>query len=368
MKTSNKIIFKTVGFFFAAAILIIFFAVDRNSKINSPSVSFSSIFYNKEGNKRTYQILPQNTENKLELLFFGDIMLDRNVKSKIDKNGIDYLVASSTLHQLNLLKYDLVSANLEGAVIKNGNHYNPVMAYDFAFDPKNVQFFKNNGFNYFTIANNHLADQGENGIIETRDNLKKLELKFSGCKDRETGECSYEVYKMGGKRIGMVGFSMVYGEFDRQKALGIIKNLTDKTDFIVVNIHWGVEYEHKFNRLQQTIGHELIDNGADIIIGHHPHVVQGMEIYKKKPIFYSLGNFIFDQYFSADTQEGLSVAVSAQEKERDLLLIPIKSKAGQAMLMSEQESRLFFDKFLSWSAGEDLIIKEGKIKINESNN
>ena len=147
--------------------------------------------------------LPENGDNGLRLFFWGDTMLDRNVKTKIDKYGFDYLfkkVASSSQWQ-KIMESDLVVANLEGAVTDSGKHYRPDMAYDFAFAPERVGELKKYGFNTFDIANNHLADQGENGIIETDKNLEKLGIFYFGCADRRVGGCSTKIKEINGKKL-----------------------------------------------------------------------------------------------------------------------------------------------------------------------
>lgn len=349
MKTANKIVITTVIFFLIASILVIFFVFQQDKIKVNPVVAINNVFFGERDNKKYNQSLPDNAESKLKLLFFGDLMIDRNVKNKIDKYGFDYLFATSSDSKINFDGYDLVSANLEGAVTNGGAHHNPAMAYDFAFAPDNVLKLKKHGFSFFNIANNHLADQGERGIIETRENLQKLGLNFSGCDDKKVGECTSKIIETNGKKIGIIGLSMVYGEFNRQQANEIVKKIASSTDLVIVNIHWGVEYEHQFNKLQQNIAHGFIGAGADIIIGHHPHVVQGMEIYNDKPIFYSLGNFIFDQYFSPDTQEGLGVEVDINASGSKILLLPLESKASQVGLMSTAEKEKFLQKFINWS-------------------
>jgi poly-gamma-glutamate synthesis protein (capsule biosynthesis protein) len=118
--------------------------------------------------------------------------------------------------------------------------------------------------------------------------------------------------------------------------------------------------------LQQQVGHQLIAAGADIIIGHHPHVIQGLEIYQGKPIFYSLGNFIFDQYFSSDTQEGLGVGIELANDKITIKLIPFVSEFSQVRFMDEKEKKIFYENFVKWSKidknmGDDL--KAGVINI-----
>ena len=309
----------------------------------------------------------ENTARQLKMLFFGDMMLDRYVGEKIKANGLDYLfeeLASSTKENF-FSGYDLISVNLEGAVTNNGEHYNPIMSYDFAFHPNIINQLKKYNFNFFNLANNHFADQGEQGIIETRKNLQLLNFDFSGCRDRKTGKCSSKIIKKENKKIGMAGFSMVYGKLDELAVEKIVADLASTTDLVVVNIHWGVEYEHYFNKTQQNIAHKIIDAGADIVIGHHPHVVQGIEVYKNKLIFYSLGNFVFDQYFSTDTQEGLAISVSIDDSN-NFYLFPLKSKLSQVSLMNEKEKNKFLQKLSDWSAVDEQIrkqIRKGKLEL-----
>ena len=309
----------------------------------------------------------ENTARQLKMLFFGDMMLDRHVGEKIKANGLDYLfeeLASSTKENF-FSGYDLISVNLEGAVTNNGEHYNPIMSYDFAFHPNIINQLKKYNFNFFNLANNHFADQGEQGIIETRKNLQLLNFDFSGCRDRKTGKCSSKIIKKENKKIGMAGFSMVYGKLDELAVEKIVADLASTTDLVVVNIHWGVEYEHYFNKTQQNIAHKIIDAGADIVIGHHPHVVQGIEVYKNKLIFYSLGNFVFDQYFSTDTQEGLAISVSIDDSN-NFYLFPLKSKLSQVSLMNEKEKNKFLQKLSDWSAVDEQIrkqIRKGKLEL-----
>ena len=277
-------------------------------------------------------------QTNIGMLFFGDLMLDRDIKTQIDQKGLSHLL-EPLFDEKNsfFMNFDLIAANLEGPVTNNGAHYPPEAEIDFAFDPELVKQLKNNfNFNFFNIANNHIYDQGYQGLEETNQNLKNLDLYFSGCPDSIIEECTSTIIDIDNKKIGLAGFSMVYNPININEAQKHINNLKNQTDFIIVNAHWGQEYVHDFNTSQQNVAHSLIDAGADIIIGHHPHIVQGMEIYKNKPIFYSLGNFIFDQYFSTDTQQGLNVAIFLEkgdniEVEYNILPIVINNDSQPAL-------------------------------------
>jgi len=270
------------------------------------------------------QKLTKNTR----LLFLGDIMLDRQVKEKISQqpSGVDWLVEKLAGQNDDFFKgLDLVSANLEGALTNQGEHYTPKLIYDFAFSPDDIAQLARYNFNFFNLANNHLADQGERGVKETESNLTNLKVNFSGCTDGLVDNCSSKIINLSGIKLGLVGLSMVDHDFDLVKAVKIIKELVGK---------------------------------CDLIIGHHPHVVQGVEIYNNKPIFYSLGNFIFDQYFSSATQQGLAVGINLIGDGKSFYLFPLKSVASQVELMSGKEKEEFLENLVEWSKLDNGFIKQ----------
>jgi len=321
------------------------------------------------GNILNSAVLPQANDNYLKFLFFGDLMLDRNVGERIKaSSSLDYVfsdLAKSGIFSGN----DIVSANLEGAVTKSGAHYPPANKFDFAFAPELVGGLSKYNFNYFNIANNHLADQGKNGIMETEKNLINLDFAFAGCQDHEVDACTAKIVEKNGRKFGFIGASMIYGALDENRLLAEVKKLASSTDLVVAQIHWGVEYQHKSAQNQVALAHKLIDAGVGLIIGHHPHVVGGLEIYKGKPIFYSLGNFVFDQDFSLDTQEELGVKISTDGKDFQIELLPLISKVSRPRLLAYKEKNKFLEKLASWSIGTEELkkqIKSGTIEIKNT--
>ena len=288
-------------------------------------------------------------DEPIKMLFFGDLMLDRHVGVKIERHGLDYLLEKLIEDDFTSF-YDIVSANLEGAVTNDGAHYPPVNLYDFAFSPEIIDELKNYNFNFFNLANNHLFDQGQKGIKETYQNLSELGFYYSGCRDAflsESGDfieiyqgepqailseedCSEIILNIKNKKIAFLGFSVVYKNIDEARIIERVKKLKDKSDFVVVNVHFGIEYQSKASASQVNLARKMVDSGADVIIGHHPHVIQNHEVYQGKPIFYSLGNFIFDQYFSPETQEGLAVAITlGVDGDIDSEIYKIKTKGSR---------------------------------------
>lgn len=322
----------------------IIFSTNSGELINQPdepTTSHNFFYFNKGKKEKT---------SALNFLFFGDMMLDRNVGKRIKKDGVKKILTDLAGEENRFFQgIDLIGANLEGAVTNKGAHYKPNLTYDFAFNPKHIKELKKYNFNFFNLANNHFSDQGKKGVAETKENLKKLDIAYSGGIDGQIDEDSATVIEIAGQKIGLAGFSMVYSKLDKEKLSSKINEMASSTDFLIVNIHWGYEYAHNYCQKQQKIAHLLIDNGADMIIGHHPHVVQGMELYKEKPIFYSLGNFIFDQYFSKPTQEGLAIGINIENKKMDIFLFPFKSAYSIIKLMKQAEKEKFFQDFIEWS-------------------
>jgi len=350
--------------------LFLFFSFGFNYSRNSeeiPQIVFSpKLDFLSQPEKIINHPLPAIAvvKSPLRFLFFGDLMLDRSVGARLKNKKVDFLLAglaSST----DLSQFDLIGANLEGAVTNEGRHYAPEMSFDFAFPPSRIAELKKYNFSYFTIANNHITDQGALGLQETRVNLNTLGFNYSGDADAQISENSLKLVTINDKKIALIALSMVYHNFNLAQAKKIIEDARGQADWVVVNIHWGSEYQHNYSLGQQKIGRELIDSGADIIIGHHPHVVQGMEIYKKRPIFYSLGNFIFDQYFSPDTQEGLGIELELTDDQIKIGINPLRSESSVVNPMREDKKEKFLENFSTWSKADQVL--EGQIMAQTIN-
>ncbi len=314
----------------------------RLTKQEDAPTTSHNFFYFKKGS--------ETKKSSSNFLFFGDLMIDRSVGDRLAGKKIGYLLDGLAGEEKRFFSgIDIIGANLEGAVTNNGEHYAPTYSYDFAFSPGRIAELKDYGFNYFTSANNHFSDQGQKGVSETRKNLDDLKIYHSGAPDAQIDEYSREDIEIAEDKVALIGLSMVYNDFDLGAAQKLVENAKLDSDLVIINIHWGTEYEHQFNKHQQLIGRALIDSGADVIIGHHPHVVQGMEIYKGKPIFYSLGNLVFDQYFSTDTQEGLGVGLDFSNNRTNIFLFPLQSAKSVPNLMTKDLKFKFLDKFISWS-------------------
>ena len=131
------------------------------------------------------------------------------------------------------------------------------------------------------------------------------------------------------------GLGFGESEYELQTALDDLQKIKPLSDLIIVIAHWGNEYQTTINQTLQTMAYSFIDLGADLVIGSHPHVVQPQEVYKNKTIYYSLGNFVYDQYFSPETQKGLLVEVDINSQTKTMFYTNhnlILSLTGQTLL------------------------------------
>lgn len=256
-------------------------------------------------------------KNEASLLFVGDVLLSREVGVKIEREGLWSVI--EPVHRL-FWGSDAVIGQLEGAV--SGEKENPEL-FPPQFPIKEVIFsqVKRIGFTDFSLSTNHAHDAGEEGVLETRRVLEQNALGYFGGYDNEVR--AEKILEIDGLRIGLVGYH-AFGNGGSHIVVQEIEKLKEETDRVVVVAHWGSEYVSHENEMQRNLAYAFIDAGADVIMGSHPHMIQPAERYKGKMIFYSLGNFIFDQK-SLSEREGLAVGVRFSEDATHFSVIPVVS-------------------------------------------
>lgn len=310
---------------------------------------------------KKYPLIFNRENSKLSLFMVGDVMLDRSVWGKtlqIGQGDYDFpflLINSSTD------RFDLRIANLEGPITDNKSIVSPERLV-FTFSPNYLKPLSKN-FDILNLANNHTNNFGFDGLNQTHDYLEKNNLAYFGGPSNSTTTLSLVLEKNDFK-IALIGFNDLIN-FDFNIVLEEIEKLLSTTDYIIVFPHWGTEYKFRPNTSQIEKAHQMIDAGADLIIGGHPHVIQSVEKYQEKFIFYSLGNFIFDQHFSAETMTGITIGLKL-EKIADLIvsnleIIPIKINSNyQPYFLSDLEKEKVLD-FLVENSDISLELKT-KIK------
>jgi poly-gamma-glutamate synthesis protein (capsule biosynthesis protein) len=265
----------------------------------------------------------------VSILAFGDLMLDRAVRQKMDKEGDLYpFVRIAPLLQ----SQDIVVANAEGVFTDNKSiSVISTSTLVFTFPTTTLPVLRQLGFTIFSQANNHALNFGWKGLNESQANITAEGMESFGDPENKNPGPLYENIR--GISVAFVG----YDQFSSQNgtdtsAVEAIQAAHAQGAFVVVYPHWGVEYNASTTLFQRTEAHKFIDAGADLILGSHPHVVEPMEVYKGRAIFYSMGNFVFDQPWD-DTREGLAVEVSLTTTDVTYTLVPYEIQLIQPVPM-----------------------------------
>jgi len=265
------------------------------------------------------------TSSEIHLAFVGDIMLDRGVYSKILKYGDGNFNFPFLNIKNDLSKYDFLVGNLEGPVSDKGIDKRNL--YSFRMNPEVIGILKGLGFKALSVANNHAGDWGPIALEDTISRLNSSDIKVIGGGFNSEEANAPRIIEINGTIISFLAFSAFgAGQYEStQENSGIavisedtIKNSIEEarniSDIVVVSFHFGDEYKTIQNKTQEKYAKMAVDYGANLVIGHHPHVVQPLDMYKNAYISYSLGNFVFDQYFSEETMEGGLLEVDIKDK------------------------------------------------------
>ena len=269
----------------------------------------------------------------------GDVMTDRVVKSYISAHG-----AGAVLRGIapQLEKGDAAWVNLESPLSTLGS---PTPGKDYTFEgpPSMAKALAAAGINVVTLGNNHTVDYGQAALVDTIKRLEKAGVQVVGAGRNDTDAWTPAIVKTsGGATIGFLAWSDVLwpgyratstpgvaeGRTDIQRMKRSIRALAKEVDYVVVGYHWGLEYENYPLGAQTSEAHAAIDAGADLVIGHHPHVLQGFETYRGRLIAYSLGDLVFDHYSIATGQTVLVDAVLTPRGVKATLVPVYVSSSG----------------------------------------
>lgn len=314
-----------------------------------------------------------STDRDLTIMAFGDMMLGRYVRTLMDRYGKDYIFENIAGEGNRFFEgADIVFGNLEGPIKGGGLSGGTSMV--FGFNEDIAPFLAKYGFNLMSISNNHATDQGWDGVDTTIAALEGSGVGWCG-HPSEADPASVHYNKVGDKTYAFLCFQDVTYKLDDSAAIELVKSVRQNVDYLLVSIHWGYEYQHSPDWNTQVVpGRAFVDAGADFVIGHHPHVVQSFEIYNGRPIFYSLGNFVFDQYWSTETQEELAIGIVLDDAGKDedfsgkIYLYPMKSEMSQSRLMDDAEVSVWIEEFISYGEYSEEMkeqIRGGVVEIGD---
>ena len=260
------------------------------------------------------------------LMFVGDIMLSRAVGQKM-RGEENFRWPFEEIKEY-LGWADLLFGNLECPVTVG----RPIRSGEMVFraDPEVVQGLKWAGFDVLSLANNHTPNWGQQGLKDTFKNLDDAGISYVGAGVDITQALEPKVLEVDGIKIAFLAFNdsdvvpVSYQATDTRAGTAFMRTsqmkekvgeAKEKADLVVVSMHSGTEYAYQPNNRQINFTQSAIEAGADLVVGHHPHVIQKTEKYKDGWVAYSLGNFVFDQNFSEPTRRGQILEVTLEEGE-----------------------------------------------------
>jgi len=332
--------------------------IENNDKMPSSGNEGGSDTENNDDSLSDVSELPDNIKNpdeteskELRITAVGDIMLGRGVGSRLEKQGKGFIYAFEKVADI-LKEGDIVFGNLEGP-ISDRTHSLTALSKEnkdgkYVLKGKVAAFeaIKYAGFNMLSLANNHILDYYEQALFDTFEILDQNNIAYSGAGRNLDEAREAAIVEKNGIKIGLLSYtdmaevvyrgnpsiSFIAGENKAGVAprkLEYIREdigkVRDNVDILIISLHWGVEESFDVTPQQVEFAHELIDLGADVILGHHPHQFQGIEIYKGKPVIYSLGNFIFDQN-DPENQEAFIINLDYKNNELvNMTAIPVRT-------------------------------------------
>jgi poly-gamma-glutamate capsule biosynthesis protein CapA/YwtB (metallophosphatase superfamily) len=270
------------------------------------------------------------TNTRFSLLAVGDIMLGARARKPIGVHGSDYPFAAT----LPLLRAaSVVFGNLEAPFACKARKL--PRNHSYRVNPALACSLKEAGFHVVSLANNHLLDCGREGVQETIDALACANLDVVGAGANKAAAHTPSIRVVGNCKIGLLGYywnsrcaateQLPGSATDAFSELELdIGKLRTQVDRIVVSFHWGIPYERQPSAEDRAKARWAIECGADCVIGHHPHVIQPLEIYRGRPIFYSLGNYMLGSGNSK--AEGLAVGFDFDDRFISVSVIPLYVK------------------------------------------
>ncbi len=328
------------------------------------------------GSQQVYVKEPK-TEGRVTLSFAGDISFAEGYANMVyyHNNGDDITRCITPEVIARMESADIMMINNEFAYSNRGT---PLSGKTFTFraKPETAANLSLLSADIVSVANNHVYDYGETALLDTLDTLETYKIPYVGA-GRNLDEAREIVcFQAGDMKIAYVSATQVERSYvytreatdtragvlrtyDPAVFLDVIRRAKENSDFVVVYVHWGTEGVSRFEADQQRLGHQYIDAGADLVIGDHPHCLQGVEYYKGVPIFYSLGNF----WFNSKTREtGLVEADITREGLVEFRFVPCLQSGCRTTLITDQGKRKKSFQYLQSISANAVIDENGVIR------
>ena len=310
--------------------------------------------------------------------FAGDVNFDENshpvAKYDREKKGILGGLSADLVEEMKAV--DIMMLNNEFAYSTRGKK-TPNKSYTFRADPSRVNILHEMGVDIVSLANNHALDYGVDALMDTFTTLEEAGIDYVGAGENLARAEAPVYYTIGDKKIAYLASSRVIfamdwyakedspgmvGTYDPTPLIKAIEKASENSDFVVVYVHWGVEKNNYPENYQKNFARQYIDAGADIVIGCHPHVMQGFEIYKGKPIAYSLGNFWFN---SSTRESGFLKVYIDPDGTINAQIVPVMNKDTYTYIITDGKERQSYFKYMEEISFDIKIDEDGFISRKE---
>ncbi|MCL1819880.1 MAG: CapA family protein [Oscillospiraceae bacterium] len=313
---------------------------------------------------------PVNSSPHITVMLGGDTLIIGGVKNALVREGYDAVISSALAKKFR--EADIAMLNLEMAVSDRGEPMED-KEYTFRASPTHLDLLEHMGVNAVSVANNHTMDYGETAFLDTLKHLSNAGIAAVGGGKNLEEASAFHVFEVQERKVGILAASRVVPSvswyarnnkpgmlttYDPALLNSAIGEAKEVCDFVIVYVHWGVERNTEPEPYQRQLARGYIDAGADAVIGTHPHVPQGFEIYKDKPIAYSLGNFIF----TSSHPDTLAVRLNLTDDEIWMEVLPCRIVSPYVSLTEEQDKIASALKKLENISFDVVIDKDGRVR------
>jgi poly-gamma-glutamate synthesis protein (capsule biosynthesis protein) len=305
----------------------------------------------------SYGIGNEPVRKRVSALFFGDTIFGRGIAKEYLESGTSMLDEIRGKEDRFFVGADINSLNLEGPIPLS--QHNTTKEVSFSFSQEiSLTLLRRMRIHAVNIANNHSLDAGTKGLDETIDLLSEHGIAPFGL-----GHC-YRVSNIAAS-LSLCGFDDSQSQINPKDVFAEIQAEKKINDFVIASIHWGNELSTNITSRQRHLAHMFVDAGAAAVVGHGPHVIQATEEYNHTPIFYSLGNYLFDNSDPLQSS-GLAVGLVLDQVRTSAYLYPIHTHTTRPQLYSKDEQQKFYEEYLhDFDRNKDPIIP-GKIVFTRS--
>jgi len=315
---------------------------------------------------------PLPGDGSVTIAVTGDIMLDSGVKRLIDAGGYAAVISKDVTNELT--RADFVFANLEMPFSTRGTAALDKQ-YTFKGNPADAALLVQNNIKIVTLANNHSLDYGKDALADTFAALDENAVRYVGAGNNLSEAEAYKIITVNGKTFAFLAASRVipeaswyatktaaglFGTYDGTELAKQIAEAKQRADFVIVYVHWGIERNTTPENYQRSLAEQYIVAGADVVIGSHPHVLQGFEYYKGKLIAYSMGNFIFTD----DAKDTMILDLTFDKRNISASVVPCRIVNLKTELVTGDKARSAFDYLEGISFG---VKVDGQGRLSEVN-